>query len=158
MAGSVNKVILVGNVGKDPEVRSFDNGGKVCNFSLATSESYRDKQSGERRDITQWHNIAVFNDGLIGVIDRYVSKGSRLYIEGQLQTRKWQDRDGNDRFTTEVVLARYKGEIVLLDNRQNGSERTERDVERDMQDRYPEAKRMDHGSNQSFDLDDEIPF
>ncbi|MBC6412053.1 MAG: single-stranded DNA-binding protein, partial [Hyphomonadaceae bacterium] len=117
MAGSVNKVILVGNVGRDPETRTFGNGGQVCSFSLATSESWRDKQSGERRESTQWHNVAIFNENLISVVENYVRKGSRLYIEGQLQTRKWQDREGNDRYTTEVVLQRYRGELVLMDSR-----------------------------------------
>ena len=103
MAGSVNKVILVGNVGNDPEIRTFGNGGKVANLSLATSESWRDKQSGEKREKTEWHRVAVFGEGLVGVIERYVKKGSKLYIEGKLQTRKWQDRDGNNRYSTEVV-------------------------------------------------------
>ena len=120
MAGSVNKVILVGNVGKDPEVRNFSNGGQVCNFSHATSETWRDKQSGEKREATQWHNVAVFNENLVKVISNYVKKGSKLYIEGSLQTRKWQDRDGNDKYTTEVVLQRYRGELVLLDSRGSG--------------------------------------
>jgi single-strand DNA-binding protein len=116
MAGSVNKVILIGNVGKDPDIRSFANGGKVANFSLATSESWKDKQTGERKEKTDWHNIAVFNDGLVGVIERYVKKGSKLYIEGQLKTRKWQDRDGTDRYTTEVVLQGFGGTLTLLDS------------------------------------------
>jgi single-strand DNA-binding protein len=118
MAGSVNKVILVGNVGKEPETRTFNNGGKVCNFSLATSETWRDKQSGEKRDKTEWHNIAIYNENLIKVVENYIDKGAKLYIEGQLQTRNWQDRDGNDRYTTEIVLQRYRGELVLLDSRQ----------------------------------------
>lgn len=120
MAGSVNKVILVGNVGNDPEIRSLNSGDRVCNFSLATSESWRDKQSGERKEKTEWHRIVVFNDGLVGVIERYVKKGSKLYIEGQLQTRKWTDRDGNDKYTTEIVLQRYRGELAMLDSRSEG--------------------------------------
>ncbi|MEE9347185.1 MAG: single-stranded DNA-binding protein, partial [Robiginitomaculum sp.] len=120
MAGSVNKVILIGNVGKDPEVRSFNNGGKVCNFTLATSESWKDKQTGERREKTDWHNIAVFNEGLVGIIERYVKKGSKVYVEGALKTRKWQDRDGKDRWTTEVVLQGFNGSLTLLDSRNQG--------------------------------------
>jgi single-strand DNA-binding protein len=116
MAGSVNKVILIGNLGKDPEIRTFGNGGKVANFSIATSESWRDKQSGEKREKTEWHNIAVFGEGLVGVIERYVKKGSKLYIEGKLQTRKWQDRDGNDKYTTEVVLQGPGTTLTMLDS------------------------------------------
>ena len=115
MAGSVNKVILIGNVGKDPEIRTFGNGGKVANFSIATSEQWKDKQ-GQRQEKTEWHNIAVFSDGLVGVIERYVKKGSKLYIEGKLQTRKWQDRDGNDKYTTEVVLQGFNGTLTMLDS------------------------------------------
>lgn len=117
MAGSVNKVILIGNVGKDPEVRTFGNGGKVCNLTLATSESWKDKQTGERKEKTDWHNVAIFNDGLVGICERYVKKGSKIYIEGALKTRKWQDRDGNDRYTTEVVLQGFNGSLTLLDSR-----------------------------------------
>lgn len=142
---SVNKAILVGNVGKEPETRSFSNGGKVCNFSLATSETWRDKQSGERRESTQWHNIAIFNENLIKVVENYVKKGSRVYLEGSLQTRKWQDRDGNDRYTTEVVLQKYRGDLVLLDSRDNNTSRSN--------DERP-ARQID----ESFELDDSIPF
>lgn len=120
MAGSINKVILIGNVGNDPEIRSFNNGGKVCNLSIATSESWKDKQSGEKREKTEWHRVAIFNDGLVGIVERYVKKGSKLYIEGKLQTRKWQDRDGNDKYTTEVVLQGFDGNLTLLDSRGSG--------------------------------------
>lgn len=164
MAGSVNKVILVGNVGKDPETRSFSNGGKVCNFSLATSENWRDKQSGERRESTQWHNIAIFNENLIKVVESYVKKGSKLYLEGQLQTRKWQDRDGNDRWTTEVVLQRFRGELVMLDGRNGGGggDRGGYDQSRNV-DNYSSGGSQKSASTQegpmeSFELDDEIPF
>ena len=116
MAGSVNKVILVGNVGNDPEVRTFGNGGKVANLSLATSESWRDRQSGERREKTEWHRVAIFGEGLVGVVERYVKKGSKLYIEGKLQTRKWQDRDGNDKYTTEIVLQGPNSNMTMLDS------------------------------------------
>ena len=121
MAGSVNKVILIGNLGKDPEIRTFGNGGKVANFSVATSESWRDKQSGERKEKTEWTNVAIFNDGLVGIVEKYVKKGSKVYVEGKLQTRKWQDRDGNDRYTTEVVLQGYGGQLTLLDSRNSQS-------------------------------------
>ena len=120
MAGSVNKVILVGNVGNDPEIRTFGNGGKVANLSLATSENWRDKQSGEKKEKTEWHRIAVFNDGLVGVIERYVKKGSKLYIEGKLQTRKWTDNNGQDKYTTEIVLQGYGGTLTMLDGRDQG--------------------------------------
>jgi single-strand DNA-binding protein len=120
MAGGVNKVILVGNLGKDPEIKSFANGGRVANFTIATSESWKDKMSGERKERTEWHNIKVDNDNLIRVVEQYLRKGSKVYVEGQLQTRKWQDRDGNDRYTTEVVIGRFKGELELLDRREGG--------------------------------------
>ena len=113
----LNKVQLIGNVGADPEIRSFSNGGKVANIRLATSERWRDKNTGERKEKTEWHSIAVFNDGLVGVIERYVKKGSKLYIEGKLQTRKWQDQSGNDRYSTDVVLQCFGGTIVMLDSR-----------------------------------------
>lgn len=161
MAGSVNKVILVGNVGKDPETRSFSNGGQVCNFSLATSETWRDKQSGERRESTQWHNIAIFNENLIKVVENYVQKGSKLYIEGALQTRKWQDRDGNDRWTTEVVLQRFRGELVMLDGR-SGGDRGGYDQSRNVgnysQGGGARSASAQEGPSESFELDDEIPF
>jgi single-strand DNA-binding protein len=120
MAGSVNKVILVGNLGKDPEIRRMSNGDPVCNFSLATSENWRDKQSGERREKTEWHNIVIYNENLSKVAEQYLRKGSKVYIEGQLQTRKWQDQQGQDRYTTEIVLQRYRGEMTLLDGRGGG--------------------------------------
>lgn len=121
MAGSVNKVILVGNLGSDPEVKSFSNGGRIANFRIATSESWTDKASGERKERTEWHSIAVRNDGLISVIERYLRKGSKVYIEGQLQTRKWQDQSGNDRYSTEVVLSGPSAVMTMLDGAQGGS-------------------------------------
>ena len=120
MAGSVNKVILVGNLGKDPESRSFQNGGKVVSFSIATSESWKDKSSGERKDKTEWHNVSIFSEGLARVAEQYLKKGSKVYLEGQLETRKWQDKDGNDRLTTEVVLRNFNSSMVLLDGREGG--------------------------------------
>jgi len=163
MAGSVNKVILVGNVGKDPETRTFSNGGKVCNFSLATSESWRDKQSGEKRESTQWHNIAIFNENLVKVVENYVKKGTKLYLEGQIQTRKWQDRDGNDRWTTEVVLQRFRGELVLLDSRgSGGGGGGGYDQSRNVSDQSSgggsRSASTQEGPAESFELDDEIPF
>ena len=123
MAGSVNKVILVGNLGKDPEVRRLNSGDQVVNFTLATSENWRDKNSGERKEKTEWHNVVIFNENLGKVVEQYCKKGSKVYVEGQLQTRKWQDKDGNDRYTTEVVLQRFRGELTLLDSRGGGGDR-----------------------------------
>jgi len=121
MAGSVNKVILVGNLGRDPEVRSFPNGGKVCNLRIATSETWRDKQSGERKEKTEWHSVAIFSEPLVRIAEQYLKKGSKIYVEGQLETRKWQDQSGADRYTTEVVLRPYRGELTLLDGRGDGA-------------------------------------
>ncbi|PWE29183.1 single-stranded DNA-binding protein [Pararhodobacter marinus] len=121
MAGSVNKVILVGNLGRDPEVRSFQNGGKVCNLRIATSESWRDRNSGERRERTEWHSVAIFSEPLAKIAEQYLRKGSKVYIEGQLETRKWQDQQGQDRYTTEIVLRPYRGELTLLDGRGDGA-------------------------------------
>ena len=120
MAGSVNKVILIGNLGADPEVRTFQNGGKVCNLRIATSESWRDKQSGERRERTEWHSVAIFSEQLIRVAEQYLHKGSKIYLEGQLETRKWQDQSGQDRYSTEVVLRPYRSELTMLDRREGG--------------------------------------
>lgn len=120
MAGSVNKVILIGNLGRDPEVRSFQNGGKVCNLRIATSENWKDKNTGERREKTEWHTVAIFNDGLVRIAEQYLKKGSKVYIEGQLQTRKWQDQSGADRYSTEVVLQGFGGTLTMLDGRDSG--------------------------------------
>ncbi len=117
MAGSVNKVIIVGNLGRDPEVRSFQNGGKVCNLRIATSENWKDRNTGERQERTQWHSVAIFSEPLAKIAEQYLRKGSKVYIEGQLETRKWQDQSGNDRYSTEVVLRPYRGELTLLDGR-----------------------------------------
>ena len=121
MAGSVNKVIIVGNLGRDPEVRSFPNGGKVVNLRIATSENWRDKQTGERKERTEWHSVAIFNEALGKIAEQYLKKGSTVYIEGQLETRKWQDQSGADRYTTEVVLRQFRGELTLLGGRDGGS-------------------------------------
>lgn len=120
MAGSVNKVILIGNLGRDPEVRSFQNGGKVCNLRIATSETWKDRNTGERREKTEWHSVAIFQEGLVRIAEQYLRKGSKVYIEGQLQTRKWQDQSGADRYSTEVVLQGYGGTLTMLDGRDGG--------------------------------------
>src|SRR3982751_108120 len=122
MAGSVNKVILVGNLGRDPESRSFQNGGKVVELRIATSESWRDKNSGERKEKTEWHSVVIFNDNLAKVAEQYLKKGAKVYVEGQLQTRKWQDQTGNDRYTTEIVLQKFRGELQMLDARGQGGD------------------------------------
>ena len=166
MAGSVNKVILVGNVGKDPESRSFQNGGKVVSFSVATSESWKDKNSGDRKDKTEWHNVSIFSEGLARVAEQYLKKGSKVYLEGQLETRKWQDAQGNDRFTTDVVLRNFNSSMVLLDGREGGgggarSSGGGSDWNRD------EAPRGSSGGGSASrgrpaafdaDLDDDVPF
>ncbi|MCU0912586.1 MAG: single-stranded DNA-binding protein [Rhodobacteraceae bacterium] len=120
MAGSVNKVIIVGNLGRDPEVRTFQNGGKVCNLRIATSETWRDRATGERKERTEWHSVAIFSEPLVKIAEQYLKKGSKVYIEGQLETRKWQDQSGQDRYTTEIVLRPYRGELTLLDGRDGG--------------------------------------
>ncbi len=120
MAGSVNKVILIGNLGRDPEVRSFQNGGKVCNLRIATSETWKDRNTGERREKTEWHSVAIFQEGLVRIAEQYLRKGSKVYIEGQLQTRKWQDQSGADRYSTEVVLQGFGGTLTMLDGRDGG--------------------------------------
>ena len=120
MAGSVNKVILIGNLGRDPEVRTMQSGGRVCNLSVATSESWRDKSSGERKERTEWHRVVVFNDNLVKLCESYLRKGSKVYIEGQLETRKWQDQSGQEKYSTEVVLRPFRGEITMLDSRAGG--------------------------------------
>ncbi len=156
MAGSVNKVILVGNLGRDPEIRTFQNGGQVCNFAIATSETWKDKNSGERQERTNWHNIAIFSDPLIRISEQYLKKGSKVYIEGQLETRKWQDQSGNDKYTTEVVLRPYRGELTLLDSRSEQAERPSgflKDGNSSLQASQGLNSNQDIG-----DLDDEIPF
>ena len=120
MAGSLNKVMLIGNLGADPEIRSFQNGGRVANLRIATSENWKDKNTGERRERTEWHTVAIFSDGLVNVVERYLKKGSKVFVEGKLQTRKWQDQSGNDRYSTEVVLRPYRGELTMLDGRGEG--------------------------------------
>ncbi|SMX31034.1 single-stranded DNA-binding protein [Octadecabacter ascidiaceicola] len=120
MAGSLNKVMLIGNLGRDPEVRSFQNGGKVCNLRIATSETWKDKNTGERREKTEWHSVAIFQEGLVRIAEQYLKKGSTVYIEGKLQTRKWQDQSGQDRYSTEVVLQGFDGVMTMLGGRGDG--------------------------------------
>ena len=158
MAGSVNKVILIGNLGRDPEVRSFPNGGKVCNLRIATSETWRDKQSGERKERTEWHSVAIFNENLARIAEQYLRKGSKVYIEGQLETRKWQDQSGADRYTTEVVLRPFRGELTLLDGRDGGGSGGGGgyDDDRSLGGGYASEQTGPAGSRS--DLDDEIPF
>src|SRR5207249_4133722 len=115
MAGSVNKVILVGNLGRDPEIRSTQDGTRIANLNLATSESWRDRATGERKERTEWHRVAIFNDRLVELAEKYLKKGSKIYVEGQLQTRKWTDQQGQERYTTEIVLSRFRGELTMLD-------------------------------------------
>lgn len=170
MAGSVNKVILIGNVGKDPEVRRLNSGEPVVTLTIATSETWRDKQSGERKEKTEWHKVVIFNEGLAKVAEQYVRKGSKLYIEGQLQTRKWQDQSGVDKYTTEVVLQRFRGEMTLLDTRQGGGAGEDTSQMEDRSaggssfgrsspaERRPAMGAGGGGSRPSSSLDDDIPF
>ena len=163
MAGSVNKVILVGNLGKDPEVRRLNSGEPVVNLRIATSESWKDKATGERKEKTEWHSVVIFNENLARVAEQYLKKGSKVYVEGQLQTRKWQGQDGQDRYTTEVVLQGFNGNLTMLDGRSGGagagmSESGQSDYEAS----YSDAPRAKGGGSKGggFDkqLDDEIPF
>ena len=121
MAGSVNKVILVGNLGQDPEVRSFQNGGKIANLRIATSESWKDRNTGERKERTEWHTVAIYSEPLVRVAEQFLKKGSKVYVEGQLETRKWQDQQGNDRYSTEVALRPFRSELHMLDGKAGGS-------------------------------------
>ena len=170
MAGSVNKVILVGNLGADPEIRRLNSGDPVVNIRIATSESWRDKNSGERKEKTEWHNVVIFNDNLAKVAEQYLKKGMKVYVEGQLQTRKWQDQNGQDRYTTEVVLQKFRGELQMLDARGQGSEggqvgysgggRSGSDFgQSNPNDSFNRGGgNRGGGGGSSRDLDDEIPF
>ncbi len=157
MAGSVNKVILIGNLGRDPESRSFQNGGKVVNLRVATSESWKDKSSGERKEKTEWHSVAIFNEGLANIAERYLRKGSKVYIEGQLQTRKWQDKDGADRYQTEIVLQGFGGVLTMLDGPgdRDTSGRDTHEQRREANRAHQETVRTGGGF---ADLDDDPPF
>jgi single-strand DNA-binding protein len=159
MAGSVNKVILVGNLGADPEVRHTQDGRPIVNLRVATSESWRDKASGERRERTEWHRVVIFNENLAKIAEQYLKKGSKVYLEGQLQTRKWQDQSGQDRYSTEVVLQQYRGELTLLDGRQGAGGAEGRDTAAASSGDFGRSGPLG-GGRRSFDkeLDDEIPF
>lgn len=154
MAGSVNKVILVGNLGRDPEVRTMQSGGKVCNLSVATSERWRDRNSGDLQERTEWHRVVVFDEKLAEVCERYLKKGSKVYLEGQLQTRKWTDQSGQDRYTTEVVLQRFRGTLVMLDGRGEGGG----EYGGDYGGQQGGGSGASGGGPGGGDLDDEIPF
>jgi single-strand DNA-binding protein len=174
MAGSVNKVILVGNLGKDPEVRTTQDGTKIVNFTLATSETWNDRASGERKEKTEWHRVVIFNDRTADVAERYLKKGAKVYVEGSLQTRKWTDQSGQERYTTEVVIGRFNGQMTMLDTRGGGGEAGEMSGGGSSggggyRERAPAAARSAGGSGRSGgtpswdapkggDLDDEIPF
>ena len=140
---SVNKVIILGHLGRDPEVRSFQSGGKVCNLRIATSETWKDKQTGERKERTEWHSVVIMADGLVRIAEQYLRKGSKVYLEGQLQTRKWHDQSGADRYSTEIVLRPYNSTMVLLDARREG---------------YADHNAMPPAPGGHNDMDDEIPF
>ena len=163
MAGSVNKVILIGNLGRDPEIRSTNDGMRVANMSVATSESWRDKATGERKERTEWHRVVVFNDRLVEIIEKYLKKGSKVYLEGALQTRKWTDNSGQERYSTEVVLQRYRGELTMLDGRGGGEAGGYAD-EAPAQEFAGAGGGRGAGAGRSErrpavqDLDDEIPF
>ena len=165
MAGSVNKVIIIGNLGRDPEVRTFQNGGKVCNLRIATSESWKDRNTGERRERTEWHSVAIFSEPLARIAEQYLRKGSKVYIEGQLETRKWQDQSGQDRYSTEVVLRPYRGELTLLDARGEGGGGGGYGGGSGGYDSGPQGDPYGGGGEggggnapSSNDMDDEIPF
>jgi single-strand DNA-binding protein len=172
MAGSVNKVILIGNLGADPEVRHTQDGRSICNLRLATTDTWRDKQSGERREKTEWHSVVIFNEQLGKIAQQYLKKGAKVYIEGQLQTRKWQDNSGNDRYTTEVVLQNYNGQLTMLDGRSGGAAGFNDGGHADFDTGSSEGSRSGGFKSSSAgksreslapksfekDLDDEIPF
>jgi len=160
MSGSINKVILIGNVGQDPEIRSFQYVGKVCNLSIATSERWRDRESNEQKERTQWHRVVVFNENLVNLIEKYVNKGSKLYIEGQLETRKWTDSSGIDKYATEVVLRNFKGEITFLDSRNNNNENQleSNNSNVNQEENSQLNQRFTENSSIDSDIDDDIPF
>ena len=164
MAGSVNKVILVGNLGRDPEVRSFQNGGKVCSLRIATSISWKDQQTGERRERTEWHSVSIFSEPLARIAEQYLRKGSKVYLEGQLETRKWQDQSGQDRYTTEVVLRPYRSALTLLDGRnrdQGGAQGNEGEYSGSNYRGHDNGQGAGQGGQEQpphHQIEDEIPF
>jgi single-strand DNA-binding protein len=164
MAGSVNKVILIGNLGRDPEIRSTQDGTRVANLSVATSENWRDKASGERKERTEWHRVVIFNDKLVEIVEKYLKKGAKVYLEGALQTRKWTDNSGQERYSTEVVLQRYRGELTMLDGRSGGGEGGYADEAPAQEFTAAGGRGAGAGTGRGErrpavqDLDDEIPF
>ena len=161
MSGSVNKAILVGNLGADPEVRNLPSGGKVVNLSIATSESWKDKNTGEKRERTEWHRVVIFNEGLAGVAEQYLRKGSKVYLEGQIQTRKWQDQSGADKYSTEIVLQGFDATLALLDRNEGGGNRPPPANSPDDYGRTKSSESQSHGGGGSGapgGLDDDIPF
>ena len=174
MAGSLNKVQLIGNLGRDPEVRSFQNGGKGCNLRIATSENWKDRNTGERRERTEWHSVAIFNEGLVRVAEQYLRKGSKVYIEGQLQTRKWQDQQGQDRYTTEVVVQGFNGVMQMLGGKAQGQSGQQQEQpqqqqggwgqpQQPAQQRQPQQQQRTQNQQPQYneppmDFDDDIPF
>jgi single-strand DNA-binding protein len=158
MAGSVNKVILIGNLGRDPEVRSFQNGGKVVNLRIATSETWRDRTTGERKEKTEWHSVAIFSEPVARIAEQYLRKGSKVYVEGQLETRKWQDQSGQDRYTTEIVIRPYRGELTLLDGRDAGAAPAEERGGGFAGYEGGSFPAVPAGAGRGGDIDDDIPF
>jgi single-strand DNA-binding protein len=167
MAGSVNKVIIVGNLGADPEVKSFPSGGRIANLRIATSESWTDRATNERKERTEWHSVVLDNDNLVRIAEQYLRKGSKVYVEGQLRTRKWQDRDGNDRYTTEVYVGRFRGELTLLDGRREGGSGGGYGGGDDYGSSAPSRGPAPGGASGSYgskpaasfdDMDDDVPF
>ncbi|HEX8233107.1 MAG TPA: single-stranded DNA-binding protein [Caulobacteraceae bacterium] len=155
MAGSVNKVILIGNLGADPEIRSLSSGDRVANLRIATSEQWRDKSSGERKEKTEWHRVVIFNDNLVRVAESYLRKGSKVYVEGSIQTRKWTDNSGQEKYSTEIVLQKFRGELTMLDGRAEGAGGGSGDYGGGF---TPGPRSQSSGPKEDFPLDDEIPF
>jgi len=157
MVGSVNKVILLGNLGRDPDIRTMQSGSKMASFSIATSKRWKDKSTQETKEKTSWHNIVIFGEGLVDIVEKYVKKGSKIYVEGELQTRKWQDQDGNDKYTTEVVLQGYNSNLTLLDSR-NNAQQQQVENQSDMGNDQQIENNSSSQSSDSDDSDEDIPF
>lgn len=159
MAGSVNKVILIGNLGKDPEVKSFANGGRVANFTIATSETWNDRATGERKEKTEWHRVVIFNDNIVKVVENYLKKGSTIYVEGSLQTRKWTDQQGVEKYSTEVVIQRFNGQLTMLGGRDGGGSSGGGPRDDDYSSGFSTGgANKPSGPRESYDLNDDIPF
>jgi single-strand DNA-binding protein len=159
MAGSLNKVMIIGNLGNDPDIRAMQNGGRVCNLSIATSDTWKDKNTGERREKTEWHRVVIYNEGLVNVCENYLKKGSKVFIEGSLETRKWQDKDGQDKYTTEVVLKAYNGSLTMLDGR-NDNQGQSGGYQQNNQQASNGGGSMQQQNNAPIhdDFEDDIPF